>query len=98
MYSYDFHIKAQEEYEESVKWYKIRSIKAAEGFVSAVENTLTLICQNPGRWRNEYKSLHELGVKKYPFVIIYTINHELEHVLIVSVFHGKRSPRRRYNK
>lgn len=98
MYTYDFHIKAQEEYEASLKWYIVRSIKAAEGFISAVEDSLTLICENPARWRNEYKSFHELGVKKYPFIIIYTVDYELMHVLILSVFHGKRNPRRRYNK
>lgn len=76
----------------------VRSIKAAEGFISAVDDTLSLICENPARWRNEYKNLHELEVKKYPFIVIYTVDYELKQVLIVSIFHGKRNPRQRYNK
>lgn len=98
MYSYDFHIKAQKEYEASLKWYMVRSIKAAEGFISAVEETLGLICDNPARWRNEYKNLQELGVKKYPFIVIYIVEYELKHVLILSVFHAKRNPFQRYNR
>ncbi len=75
-----------------------KKLKAAEGFISAVDYTLSLICENPARWRNEYKNLHELGVKKYPFIVIYTVDYELKHVLIVSIFHGRRNPRQRYNK
>lgn len=54
MYSYGFHIKAHEEYEASLNWYMVKSVNAGKGFVSAVEDTLSLICENPARWRNEY--------------------------------------------
>ena len=63
--------KAQLEYEESLLWYASRSNRAAVNFVIAVDAALLLICNNPARWRNRYKNFYELGLRKYPFSIIY---------------------------
>lgn len=57
-YGYIFHQKAQEDYEESIRWYLERSLLAAENFVKAIDNTLELICEHPTRWRNEYKDFY----------------------------------------
>ena len=62
-YQYILHEKAQEEYENSLKWYKEKSTQAAVNFVIAIDNTLELICTDPYKWRNEYRNYHELGLK-----------------------------------
>lgn len=51
-YSYIFHIKAQEEYEKSVRWYAERSLQVSTKFISAIDAALKLICDNPARWKN----------------------------------------------
>ena len=71
-YNYILHAHAQQDYEQSLKWYMERSIVAAERFVVAINNALQLICDNPTRWRKKYKNFHEISLKKYPFTIIYT--------------------------
>ena len=95
-FSYGFHELAQEEYESAVIWYAEKSIKAAEGFVVAVENTLGLICDHPERWRNEYRYFRELKLKKYPYVLVYTFEKSKGFVLIVAVFHTSRNPHKKY--
>jgi plasmid stabilization system protein ParE len=97
-YSYSFLGKAQEEYERSVNWYAERSLQASAKFVTAVDATLKLICDNPVRWRNRYKNYYELGVKKYPFSLIYIIEPANKLIVITAVYHGKRNPKRRYRK
>ncbi len=89
---------AQIDYEKSLEWYAIRSGPAAVNFIKAVDAALNLICANPHRWGNKYKNYHELGLRKYPFSIIYIIDTEKELVVVTSVYHHKRNPKKRYKK
>lgn len=97
-YDYLFHERAQKEYEDSFKWYAERSADAAQNFSMAVDSVLQLICDHPFRWRNTHRNYHELGLKKFPFTVIYTVeaNHKL--VVISSVYHHKRNPKKRHSK
>jgi len=89
---------AQEEYESSLRWYVVRSEQSAENFIRAIDVTLRSICDYPTRWRNKYKNFYELGVKKYPFTIIYTIDNQNKLIIVHSIFHHKRNPFKKYNK
>ncbi len=97
-YKYILLAKAQEEYESSISWYNERSWLAADQFIEAIDNVLQLICDHPNRWSNEYKKYYELGVKKYPYSIVYTIDSELELIIISSVYHHSRNPKKKYKK
>jgi plasmid stabilization system protein ParE len=97
-YSYQFHEAAHLEYEESLLWYLLGSEKAAINFITAVDETLSLICNYPKRWRNTYKNFRELNVRKYPFTIVYSTNENLKLVTIISVYHHKRNPENKYLK
>lgn len=92
------HPAAQKEIEASVNWYLERSYRAAENFVLAIEQTIDLICSHPYRWRNEYRNYYELGLKDYPFTIIYTINDENKFIAIVAVYHQKRKTQGKYRR
>lgn len=97
-YSYILLEPAQEEYESSVRWYVIKSEQSAVNFIRAIDVTLESICNFPTRWRNKYKNFFELGVKKYPFTIIYTIDNQNKLIIVHSIFHHKRNPLKKYNK
>ena len=70
-YKYRLIPLAQEEYESSVSWYLKRSLAAAANFVNAIDKALGLICDDPRRYRNEYKNYYECNIHKYPFTIVY---------------------------
>jgi plasmid stabilization system protein ParE len=96
-YHYKVLPAAQKEYEAALKWYRKKSLQAAENFVAAVEKTFERICQRPTWWRNAYKHYRELGVKKYPYTVIYVVE-ENELVLVTSLYHHKRNPGKKYRK
>jgi plasmid stabilization system protein ParE len=98
IYGYILQEEAQREYEISVQWYLERSERAATNFILAVDAALQLICKYPQRWRNKYKNYYELGLKKYPFTIIYTIETDKQLIFITAIYHHKRSPGKRYRK
>lgn len=97
-YKYLLHEHAQQDYETSLQWYAERSEHAAENFIMAVDDALQLICEHPTRWRNNYKNYHELGLKKYPFTIIYTIEANKQLVVVSSIYHHKKNPKKKYTK
>ncbi len=97
-YSYILLEAAQEEYELSVKWYIIKSEQSAVKFIESIDVTLESICDYPTRWRNKYKNFFELGVKKYPFTIIYTIDNQNKLIIVHSIFQHKMNPLKKYNK
>jgi plasmid stabilization system protein ParE len=98
IYKYILHEHAQKDYEGSIKWYLKRSSQAADNFIKAVDNTLKLICEDPTRWRNTYKNFHELGLRKFPFTIIYEIDLQNELVIVSAIYHHKRNPRKKYRR
>ncbi len=95
-YRYQLHPAAQAEYEDSVSWYLNRSLRAATNFVKSIDTGLMQICNNPKRYRNEYKHYYEFTVYKYPFTIVYTIEENIELIIIIAIYHQKREPGNKY--
>ena len=58
--------KAQEDYEDALKWYMERSETAAANFVKAIDDTLAVICNSPTHWRNTFKNFYEPALKNIP--------------------------------
>lgn len=97
-YSYAFHEYAQQDYEVIVEWYASRSIKSAKNFIVEVGHALQLICDNPNRWRNEYKHFRELGLKKFPYIIIYSVEEDIQQIIVTAIFHTSKNPKKKYPK
>jgi len=97
-FTYGIHEEAQKEYEKAIKWYLKKSLNAAEGFIKAVDFALKQTCVHPTRWRNTYKHYYELGLKKYPYVIIFTIEADQEIIEVWKFYHKKRNPRKKFSK
>ena len=70
-YHYIFDPIAADEYEEAFKWYEQRSLVAADNLIVAVQEAIIAICTDPYRYRNTYKKVRELNLKKYPYALIY---------------------------
>jgi plasmid stabilization system protein ParE len=98
LYKHIFDLKAADEYEEAYLWYKQRSEVAADKLIIEVEEAIKRICANPDRYRNTYKNLRETALKKFSYSIIYLPDHTKRLVVIISLFHHKRNPQRKYNK
>lgn len=97
-YSYLISPVAADEYEEAFTWYEERSIIAADAFIIAVQNAVNAACNDPYRYRNTYKNLRELTLKKYPFNLVYYPDDEHQTIVIISIYHHKRNPAEKYHK
>ena len=97
-YTFLFDPAAANEYEEAFAWYEAKSTMAADGFIIEVQEAIEIACAHPVRYRNTYKNLRELTLKKYPFNLIYYINEPVKQIVIVSIYHHKRNPKWKYKK
>lgn len=97
-YKHFYEPLALSEYKETLRWYDERSKTAAENFVKEIKEKIKSICIDPLRYRNVYKYFRETSLKKYPFYIIYFIDESKKIVVISSVYHHKRNPKRKYKK
>ena len=97
-YSYIISRIAANEYEDSFDWYEKRSTLASDAFIDSVQNAIEAICQNPYRYRNTYRNLREITLKKYPYNLIYYIDEERKLIIVFSIYHHKRNPKNKYDK
>ena len=89
---------ALQEYKEAVGWYLGRSETAADNFIREVKEKIAVICDDPMRYRNTYKNFRETSLKKYPYAIVYLVDEPRKTIMVSSVYHHKRNPRRKYRK
>lgn len=77
---------------ESIDWYN----KAREGlgfrFYEQVQATFKKIQNNPNSFVVRYKTSHTAIVKKFPFLVHYFIDSEIETIIVVAVLHTSRDP------
>jgi len=95
-YSIIYRLKAQSEYYAAIEWYRIHSERAAINFEIAINDKINILRTNPEYFRKTYKQFHEVALNKYPYSIIYLIDDKNNSVIIASIFHHKRNPKRKY--
>jgi plasmid stabilization system protein ParE len=88
--------RAQNEFVESVEWYRKRNRKAAEDFITNFTEAVNLVSSAPHRWPEYHKDFRDCLVKDYPFTIVYRVDELEKRVVIISVFHHSRHPKGKY--
>jgi plasmid stabilization system protein ParE len=95
-YQISYRSRAVDEYLASLEWYKERSFDAAENFVNAINQTLNTVAEKPTQFKNTYKHFYEVSTKIFPFSIVYFIDEAKRLIVVVSIFHNKRNPRKKF--
>ncbi len=86
----EFHPEAFAEAEAALAWYRERSVRAAEVFVSELEKAVESVSEAPQRW-----PLFDQGCRRYPLVrlpylLIY--REKARSIEVLAVAHGRRRP------
>jgi plasmid stabilization system protein ParE len=88
--------RASKEYLEAIEWYEKRSLQAVENFILIVQQTLNEIEDRPDHFRIVYKNYREAKTKRYPYSIVYFIDEKKQSVIITTLFHHKRNPKKKF--
>ena len=97
-YKHVFDPVASQEYVDAFLWYQSQSDTAGDRLIIEVQETIEKVCSDPYRYRSNHKNTRETSLRKFPYSIVYLIDETKRQVVIISIFHHKRSPRKKYKK
>ncbi|HTH83229.1 MAG TPA: type II toxin-antitoxin system RelE/ParE family toxin [Mucilaginibacter sp.] len=87
--------KAEKELVETFNWYENEQLGLGEKFEIEFFRKISLIEANPLQYPVK-KKMHETNTGKFPFLIVYRINESRKKILIISIFHTSRHPKKKY--
>ena len=95
-YTFSQSPKAEREIITAWKWYEDELEGLGDRFRNEVFKKIDVILQNPFHY--PLKGIHrEAKIKVFPFLIVYHIDEQSQQILIVSIFHTSRHPKRKYH-
>ncbi len=77
------------------KWYEKQQENLGNKFADYVFKCVDEIKSHPLSYPNKYKYVREMYIRKYPYLIIYSIEEKI--IFILRVFPCKTSPKKKYN-
>jgi len=86
--------RAIKDIEKAKKWYEEQQENLGSKFVDYVFKCVDEIKTNPLFHPNKYKYVREMYIKKYPYLIIYSVEEKI--IFILRVFPCKTSPKKKY--
>ncbi len=96
-YNYALSSHAREEYLNSYWWYEEQQNGLGERFAFCLRTKLQLICSSPELYAKKGTLNHEASLDKpFPFIVVYVIDKKLNKVIITSIFHTSRNPRKKH--
>ena len=77
---------------ESIDWYNKVQQELGFKFYDQVQATFKKIQRNPLAFAIRYKTSHTAIVKKFPFLVHFFVNSEINTIIITAVLHTSRNP------
>jgi plasmid stabilization system protein ParE len=97
-YRTTFLSKARQEFIEASDWYEKRQTGLGDRFRQKVYDCIRSLEENPEKFREVKKSYRQADVAIFPYILIYRIHKRKKEIAIVSVFHTRRNPPKKYRK
>jgi plasmid stabilization system protein ParE len=90
--------KAEAEYFKAFDYYEDQSEGLGGRFEQSIANKIDQIIKNPYHYSGRRSNYKECWVKDFPFLIVYKILVQKQVIVITSIFHTSRNPKRKYMK
>jgi mRNA-degrading endonuclease RelE of RelBE toxin-antitoxin system len=98
-YIVSFHPLVEKEYTEAVEWYEKQQKGLGNRFIEAVGLKMNEISQNPNAFGKKSSIIfREAKISKFPYLIVYKASEKSKEILVVSIHHTKKHPRKKYRK
>lgn len=86
-------IDAVEDLKSAAQWYEDGQSGSGLQFIINIQEQINSLKTNPHRIRIRYHSMRCMVVKKYPFLIHFSIDDKKHLVEIFAIFHTSRNPK-----
>lgn len=96
--SYKFIVlhKALLETKEAYLWYENKTNGLGDKFLNEIKKHKSIIASNPEIFKKTYKDFREVPLKMFPFVLLYALEKSKKEIIILSLFHTSRNPKKKY--
>ena len=84
-------IDAKEDIQKGINWYNSNNKRLGNKFHQALKTSFKNLQTNP-YYQIRYNKTHCLPLKKFPYMIHFTIDKEAKTVIIRAVFHTSQNP------
>ncbi|MEO5947524.1 MAG: type II toxin-antitoxin system RelE/ParE family toxin [Chitinophagaceae bacterium] len=96
IYSTEFLVKARVEFLKAWEWYEDKQPGLGDRFKQQVYNCIRKIEEQPERYPERRKNYRERLVEIFPYLIIYRIHKRKKAIFIISIFHTRLNPKKKY--
>ena len=93
-----FLARAQTELEDSAVWYEKQGTGLGDRFLDEFQKKLDLVLESPEIFPLKKKKYREAVLKNFPFSIIFEFDREEKAIIIISVFHNSRNPKKKFKQ
>ena len=83
--------RAIEDIQEAIDYYNIQKAGLGKKFEQEVDKYLNTLVKTP-LFQIRYKNVRGLPLKKFPFMIHFSVDNEIETVLVHAVLHTSENP------
>ena len=84
--------EAEADLAEAFEWYETRVPGLGSEFIRTVDSLFNSIIRNPQAYPVVYKTARRAITRKFPYEVFFMVDED--RVVIVAVFHARRSPQR----
>jgi len=72
------------------RWYRQRSVPAAERFIEELDAAVESIGREPARWPSYIDDTRRYLFRRFPYFLVY--RHDAERAQVIAVAHARRRP------
>ena len=84
---------ARTDIQEGIEWYNKQKQGLGKQFLDEVKKYFNQLAKNPN-YEVRYKNVHCLPMKRFPFVIHFTIDRPAKTIVVRAVFHTSLNPKK----
>ena len=89
-YSLTVRKEAELDINTAFEYYENQRVGLGQDFLLCIEECLSKIERNPKHYKNIYKELRRIAVRRFPYRILYLVQNNL--VIVTAVFHARKDP------
>ena len=98
-YKLIFHPEAEADYGHAYYWYELQKEGLGESFIEQFRKRIEQILENPETYSTKSKKdYREARLKDFPYVIVYKIQQIEKNILISSIHHQSKHPKKKFRK
>jgi plasmid stabilization system protein ParE len=87
--------KAEKEFIKAFEWYEDEQLGLGEKFEAELFKKIDFIAANPLHYPLKKKN-REANTDVFPYMVVYRIHEKRKMIVVISIFHTSRHPRRKY--